>query len=62
MVDVSEFSDADKLKSLKRELFLRERVYPRRIAERKMTEQQAQHELEIMKAIVEDYEERLMKL
>jgi hypothetical protein len=58
---MTDFSDADKLKSLKRELALRERVYPKRVADGKMTHQQAQHELEIMRVIVADYEERMMK-
>jgi hypothetical protein len=59
---MTDFSDADKLKSLKREVALRERVYPKRVAEGRMTQQQAAHELDIMRAIVADYEERLMKL
>ena len=58
---MTDFSDFDKLKSLKRELALRERVYPKRVEEGKMPVQLATHELEIMRALVADYEERLLK-
>jgi ribosomal protein S18 len=58
---MTDFSDYDKLTSLKRELAFRERVYPRRIEAGTMTQQQATHELEIMRAIVSDYDERLTK-
>jgi hypothetical protein len=59
---MTDFSDADKLKSLKRELALRERVYPKRVEDGRMGAVQAAHELDIMRAIIADYEERLMKL
>lgn len=58
---MTDFSDFDKLQSLKRELALRKRVYPKLLGEGKMTQQQATHETEIMREIIADYEDRLMK-
>lgn len=49
-------SAADKLACVQRELKLRERVYPRRIADGKMTRQLAARETATMRAIVADYE------
>lgn len=51
------FSAADKLACVKRELQYRIRVYARLVAEKKLTERQAQREIAIMGAIVDDYAE-----
>lgn len=47
---------ADKLACVKRELSMRERVYPRWVENKKMTQQQADRETAAMRAIVADYE------
>jgi hypothetical protein len=44
----------DKLLCIERELRYRLRVYPRRVAEGKMPEQQMRREISIMEAIVAD--------
>lgn len=59
---MTDFSDADKLKSLRRELAIRSKVYPDRVKRGVMTQQQADHEIEIMESIIVDYEERLARL
>jgi hypothetical protein len=55
---MSEWSISDKLASIERELRLRHRVYPRRIADGHMTADQARREIEIMEAIRDDYRRR----
>ena len=45
----------DKEACARRELDMRRRVYPRRVADQKMTQDQADREIEIMEAIVDDY-------
>lgn len=45
----------DKLKCLVRELALREKVYPRRVNQGKMNQDKADHEVAVIKAIIEDY-------
>ncbi|MCA0270144.1 MAG: hypothetical protein LCH53_13150 [Bacteroidetes bacterium] len=49
---------ADKIKSLRREIAMRYKVYPRRVAEGRMTqaEAEADREIEIATAILSDYE------
>jgi hypothetical protein len=47
---------ADKLACAERELKMRKRVYPRWVADRRMSEGQAAHEIAAMEAIVEDYQ------
>ena len=49
-------SNAEKLACAKRELQMRENVYPRWIAQNKIREDKARRELAIMRAIVEDYQ------
>ena len=51
-----EFSNEMKLKIAKRELQMRQRVYPRWVAGQRMTQTQADYEIAGMRAIVEDYE------
>jgi hypothetical protein len=48
-------SDRDKLQCIERELRMRHKVYPRWISTNRMTETKAKREIEIMKAIYEDY-------
>lgn len=38
--------------SVERELKLRRRVYPRRVADQRMTQQQADYEIEVMTAVL----------
>ena len=49
------FTETDKLACAKRELKFRERVYPRLIDTGKMTAALAARELDLMRAIVDDY-------
>jgi hypothetical protein len=56
LFDSSEITRADKRKCLKREIGFRERVFPRRVADRKMDQSDADRELAIMRAIQKDYE------
>ena len=46
------------LKCAQRELAMRERVYPRRVAEGKMSQQSADHETDCMAEIVKLLEEK----
>ncbi len=50
-----EFSDADKLKAIEREIALRRNVYPRNVARGTMTQAEAERQIAIMLAIAEDY-------
>ena len=47
---------AEKAQCVRRELALRAAVYPRRIADGKMTRAEAEHETAVMRAILQDYE------
>jgi hypothetical protein len=49
-------TDTVKLECVKRELGMRERVYPRRIELNHMSPEKAAHEIAVMKEIVADYE------
>lgn len=49
----------EKLRCTERELKMRRRVYPRWIAEGRMKEADARHELETMEAIAEDYRQQV---
>lgn len=46
----------DKEQCARRELDFRKRVYARRVAEGKMKQADADHEIEVMAAILSDYE------
>jgi len=48
-------TDADKLRSLEREIKMRRRVYPRWVEAGRMTQQHADHEIACMETIAEDY-------
>ena len=50
------FTATEKLECVQRELALRKRVYPRRVATGKMTQPLADRQLALMEAIVADYE------
>jgi hypothetical protein len=50
---------AEKLHCVARELAMRRRVYPRLVFQGKMKEEKADHETEVMQAIVEDYRKQL---
>jgi len=47
--------NAAKLACIEREIKMRERVYPRWVAAGKMSQEKADLELEVMRAIAEDY-------
>jgi hypothetical protein len=49
------FTDLDKLKAVTREVAMRRRVYPRFVAEHRMTQEGADREIAIMVEIAEDY-------
>jgi hypothetical protein len=51
-----QFSMQQKLEAVDRELTFRRRVYARRLAEKKMTQAKADHEICVMEAIKADYE------
>ena len=50
------YSASDKLKCIKRELAMRERVYPRWVQQNKITQNEANEQIAIMKEIQDDYE------
>jgi hypothetical protein len=50
-----EFTIEEKLKCVERELGMRRRVYSYRVANGKMTRQEADREIDLMASIVEDY-------
>jgi bisphosphoglycerate-dependent phosphoglycerate mutase len=54
----SVITDREKYRCIRRELALRERNYPRWIAQNKMSAAQARHETAVMRAILQDYEHR----
>jgi hypothetical protein len=53
------FTTSDKIAALRRELVLRQNVYPRRIGLGKMRQDRASYELAIVQAMIDDYEDRL---
>lgn len=56
MADGLTFTAADKLACAKRELAMRERVYPRWVKDQRMTQANSEKEIAIMRAIVADYQ------
>lgn len=56
MPDGLTFTVADKLACAKRELAMRERVYPRWVKDQRMTKENSEKEIAIMRAIVADYQ------
>lgn len=53
------YNDRQKLAAIDREISFRVRVYEKKIAEGKMTRQDADYEIGIMKAIAADYRDRI---
>ncbi len=51
----AEFTAADKLECLERELTYRKRVYPRRVMEHRMTQGLADRQIALMEDIIRDY-------
>lgn len=51
------FTDAEKRACAYRELKMRRRVYPRWVADGRMTQAEADREIALMQAIAEDYAE-----
>jgi hypothetical protein len=58
---MTEFTAEQKLRALERELRLRQQVYPHRVATHRMTQQQADYQIGIMQAILDDYQEAAKK-
>jgi hypothetical protein len=52
------FTATDKLKCVLRELRMRQKVYPRRIRAGYMHQSTADHEIELMREIVDDYQQQ----
>lgn len=52
----AQFSDADKIAALRREIALRRNVYARRVSDGKMKPQDRDREIGVMEAILADYE------
>lgn len=53
------FTAEEKQKALAREIGFRKRVYARRVAERKMTQEQMDREIAIFEAIHRDYDDKV---
>lgn len=56
------FTPADKLKAVTREIGQRKFVYPRRVADAKMKQADADREIAVMEAIAADYRHQVEKL
>jgi hypothetical protein len=54
----TQVSTADKIRVLQRELAIRRSVYPRQVAAHKMQQLEADYQIEVMAAILADYEKR----
>lgn len=52
------FTAQDKLEAVERELAFRRRVYERRVADGKMTQQLADRQIAVFEAIAADYDEK----
>lgn len=55
---MTDFTPDDKFRCAARELKMRKQVYPRWVQINKMTQEQADHEIAVMEAIVEDYRQK----
>jgi hypothetical protein len=55
MPDLFPITKSDKLACIEREIKMRETVYPRWVTESRMSQTKADRELEVMRAIAEDY-------
>lgn len=52
------FTAQDKLEAVERELAFRRRVYERRVADGKMTQQLADRQIAVFEAIADDYDQK----
>lgn len=52
------FTAQDKLEAVQRELAFRRRVYERRVADGKMTQQLADRQIAVFEAIADDYNQK----
>lgn len=52
MAELFEISLRDEISCVEREIRMREQVYPRRIAERKMKQAQADREIAVMRSVL----------
>lgn len=57
-MSASPFTAQQKLDAVEREIGFRRRVYERRVADKKMSQQKADHEIAIFEAIASDYREK----
>lgn len=55
-------TDEDKYHCARRELMMREKVYPKWVKAGRMSETTAQREIDLMEAIMNDYREKLMPI
>ena len=55
-----EYTPADKLKAVERELSYRRHVFPRRVADGRMKQADADHQLAVFEAIRDDYKAQLV--
>ena len=55
------FTADDKLKAVEREIGYRKYVYPRRVMDKKMTQETADAQIALMEAIADDYREAAKK-
>jgi hypothetical protein len=49
------FTTADKLKAVRREIAMRKNVYRKKVHDERMTQEEADHEISVMQAIEWDY-------
>ncbi len=50
-----QFTDEEKFKAIEREIRWRKRVYPNRVEVGRMTQHEADYQIAIMEAVLEDY-------
>lgn len=55
---MSKFTDADKAACARREVGMRQKVYPRRVANGVMHQVEAEREIAIMQEIADEYDEK----
>lgn len=55
------FADEEKLSEIRRELAIRERIYPEWIRIGRITGTRAQQQIDVLRAIERDYQERIDK-
>jgi hypothetical protein len=53
---IGEFTTDEKIAEIKRELAMRNRVYPRMVAKGQMTTAQSMHRVAVLAAVMRDYE------